>query len=82
MSAETSQAKGRADADQTQAQAAGVNDDMQAGWRMRAGSALDDLRAEKQEQFDSLNIQVSCRGAPARPVVTWVTHMSLPMNAH
>lgn len=25
---------------------------------MRAGSALDDLRLEKQEQYDSLNIQV------------------------
>ncbi|KAL0053658.1 hypothetical protein WJX82_009019 [Trebouxia sp. C0006] len=51
------QAKERADAGQHEGQTAGISDDMQAEWRTRAGSALDDLRAEKQEHYDSLNIQ-------------------------
>lgn len=51
------QAKERADAGQSEGPTAGISDDMQAEWRTRAGSALDDLRAEKQEQYDSLNIQ-------------------------
>lgn len=53
------QAKERADAGQTQGQASGISNDMQAEWRMRAGSALDDLRLKKQEQYENLNIQVS-----------------------
>jgi hypothetical protein len=57
---ENLQAKERADAGQCEGQTAGISDDMQAEWRTRAGSALDDLRAEKQEQYDSLNIQASC----------------------
>ena len=36
----------------------GQNSDIQASWRMRAGSALEDLRPQKQEQYDRLNIQV------------------------
>ncbi|DBA86886.1 TPA: hypothetical protein ACH3X2_005346 [Trebouxia sp. C0005] len=51
------QAKERADAGQSEGLTAGISADMQAEWRTRAGSALDDLRAEKQEHYDSLNIQ-------------------------
>lgn len=53
------QAKEKADAGQTQGEAPAVSEDIQADWRMRAGSALDDLRAEKHEQYDRLNIQVT-----------------------
>lgn len=53
------QAKEKADASQGEGGAKGQSDDIEAAWRMRAGSALDDLRLEKQEQYDSLNIQVS-----------------------
>lgn len=53
---ETLQAKEAADAKQDADEA--QNSDIQASWRMRAGSALDDLRPQKQEQYDSLNIQV------------------------
>lgn len=53
---ESSQAKKAADAKQGGHE--GQNSDIQASWRMRAGSALDDLRPQKQEQYDSLNIQV------------------------
>ncbi|KAL3150267.1 hypothetical protein ABBQ32_000119 [Trebouxia sp. C0010 RCD-2024] len=49
------QAKKAADAKQGGHE--GQNSDIQASWRMRAGSALDDLRPQKQEQYDSLNIQ-------------------------
>lgn len=52
------QAKAKASGQQAESQSAGVSDDMQAGWRMRAGSALEDLTAQKAEQYDSLNIQV------------------------
>ena len=45
---------------QTQVNDAAVSDDIRAEWRARAGSALDDLRADKAERFDALNIQVSC----------------------
>lgn len=51
------QAKEKADASQGGVE--GQSSDIQAAWRMRAGSALDDLRLEKQEKYDSLNIQVS-----------------------
>ena len=54
----TMQAKGRADVGHTQGATSGMSNDIQAEWRSRAGSALDDLRLEKQEQYDSLNIQV------------------------
>lgn len=53
------QAKEKADASEGEGGAKGQRDDMEAAWRMRAGSALDDLRPEKQEQYDRLNIQVS-----------------------
>ena len=53
------QAKEKADAGQRQRDTEGVNADIQAEWRMRAGSALDALRAQKHEQYDSLNIQVT-----------------------
>ena len=53
------QAKEKADGSQGEGVAKGQSDDIQAAWRMRAGSALDDLRLEKQEPYDSLNIQVS-----------------------
>ena len=52
------QAKEKADASQGEGGPEGQSSDIQAAWRMRAGSALDDLRLEKQEQYDSLNIQV------------------------
>ena len=52
------QAKEQADSGQTQGHNAGMSDDLQAEWRMRAGSALDDLRAQPTEHYDSLNIQV------------------------
>lgn len=53
------QAKEKADASQGEGGGRGQSNDIEAAWRMRAGSALDDLRPEKQEQYDSLNIQVS-----------------------
>ena len=48
------QAKEQAGSGQT----VGMSDDLQAEWRIRAGSALDDLRAQPAEHYDSLNIQV------------------------
>ena len=52
------QAAAEGDRGQTQGREAAVSDDIIADWRMRAGSALDDLRLDKKEQFDALNIQV------------------------
>ena len=53
------QAKEKADASEAEGGVSGQRDDIEAAWRMRAGSALDDLRLEKEEQYDCLNIQVS-----------------------
>lgn len=64
------QAASAADVGQTQGSNAAVSDDIQAEWRMRAGSALDDLKADKAEQYDELNIQVSHPSGPRRQVAS------------
>lgn len=60
------QAASTADAGQPQGGEAAVSDDIRAEWRMRAGSALDDLKLDKADQYDELNIQVQSTHLPAK----------------
>lgn len=60
------QAASTADAGQTQGGEAAVSDDIRAEWRMRAGSALDDLKLDKADQYDELNIQVPSSHLPTK----------------
>lgn len=58
------QAAAEAGKGQPQGGEAAMSDDIMADWRMRAGSALDDLRPDKKQQFDALNIQVDQQLSP------------------